>query len=236
MALGKARLIGSLAIMAIAFFVFDRGAGGVGGGELLAAERLQASSPSLSAKRPGGAAVEGFRSARFGMDEAEVVRAIKKDFAIRDEKLINKTVNDTEKTTSFVVTVDDILPNSGSALVAHVFGYSSKKLMQVNIQVGDPVGKLDGASLVGIANNFRNYFSEQGFDPAKVVVNTKVPSGSVIVFRGVDESGRMILVELSLAPGSDTAPKTGTAPVGWLRLSYIQNPEKPDIFKINGGF
>src|SRR5207237_5145418 len=53
--------------------------------------------------------VEGFRAAKFGMDEAAVKRAIAGDFSVK-ESSISKEVNPVDRTTVLSVTAKDVLP------------------------------------------------------------------------------------------------------------------------------
>src|SRR3954468_4565990 len=71
------------------------------------------------------AAVTGFRSARWGMTEAQVKTAIQKDFNISPDK-VQTQENLSERTTVLTVTVDDLLEGVGRARVSYTLGYSTK--------------------------------------------------------------------------------------------------------------
>ncbi len=60
--------------------------------------------------------VSGFRSARFGMKERDVKKAINNDFGLGKNK-INRIVHPHEKTVSLGIEVPELLPESGLAKV-----------------------------------------------------------------------------------------------------------------------
>lgn len=109
------------------------------------------------------ASVDGFRSAQFGMTEKQVYAALKKDFRVSKEN-VTRTENTLEKTNSFLLAVNDIIPESGQAIVAYIFGYETKKLIQINVIWSNDGQSLASAeSLVATGNILRNYFVDQGF-------------------------------------------------------------------------
>jgi len=187
------------------------------------------------------ARVEGFRSARFGMMEAQVLKAIQTDFQINKDAVVRE-VSALEKTTSLSITVPDLIPGSGPGQVAYIFGYESKKLVQVNLFWGKPVNpNPDASALITAATLLRNYFTQQSFHKDKVVMNGRLEDGTLLVFRATDEKGRMVLLLLNIPQESNDpdAPKTQEKAVPVqdpsLRLSYIENINSPDIFKIKEG-
>ena len=108
-------------------------------GEPLNAEADRDKRTALKASSKNTAKVEGFRSARFGMTEKEVHRAIYKDFRI-SKKNVERQVHPTEKTVNLGILVEDLLPQSGPAKAYYVFGYKSRRLIQVNIVWGQACG------------------------------------------------------------------------------------------------
>jgi len=191
------------------------------------------------------AAIAGFRSAAFGMNEADLRKAIAKDFNVKPQD-IKAEVHPAEKTRLLSVTVKDLLPDTGQALVIYHLGYKSKTLIQVNVVWGRPVqAEPDPQRLVATANMLRNYFAAQKFRPEGRVVNAPV-DGGIIAFRGFDASRRMVLLMLNAQPVRPTAQPSPDEPTGQaqkesplktlsLQLSYVLNPEKPDVFAIEKG-
>ena len=176
------------------------------------------------------AEIKGFRSAVWGMTEAQVRDAIRKDFgAVR----VTAEQNPGDLTTLVWVNVDNLLPGSGIGRVTYVLGHTSKKLMQVSVTWGgivNPGMKPDSA--VSVANLLRGHFTTMGFKPETVVQNAKVQDGVIVVFRGFDYENRMILLVLNELTKQEGGPPT--APV-MLQLSYVQNIQNPDVFKVNRG-
>ena len=182
------------------------------------------------------AVIDGFRSAKFGQTEAEVREAIASDFGKKASALKSEN-NPIEGTTVLSVDVESLLPNSGEANIAYVLGYTSRKLIQVNV-LWQSKGKNDPTQ---IALALSNYFLGEEFKADSVVVNAELPNHSVLVFRGADAKGRMVVLELlqpqdeTKAKKADNSSKQPAAQPSSLRLSYIEKPAEPDIFKIKPG-
>ncbi len=181
------------------------------------------------------AVVDGFRSAKFGAIEAQVKKAITKDFGHKGDD-IQTLVHPLEKTTSYNVVVDDLIPDSGKAAISYILGYKSESLMQVSVVWGtvvEPEATLDELKVTAII--LRNHFLKRGFDSDKVITNRNADDGSNIVFRGSDEKGRTVLLQLAAPAVEQAEGTTESAQPAWLRLSYIENPEMPDIFRVEEG-
>ena len=173
--------------------------------------------------------IDGFRSAKFGMKTKEVKQAILKDFGIFDSK-IDTISHPTEQTQSLGITIDELLPNSGKSRLVYVFGYKSKKLMQVNILVGHPVDTdITAQQVVDSGNLLGSHFFKKQYQEDGLVAHARLNDGSVLIFRGKDKKGRMALLRLS-----NPQPNKGKKedPKITLSLSYIEKPEQPDAFKL----
>ncbi|WP_029012874.1 hypothetical protein [Niveispirillum irakense] len=209
---------------------------------------LLAVGPALAqqpAAKPGAAAptadkafkVEGFRSARFGMTEDQIRQAIAKDFKISGDA-IQKMEEPTERTTALLINVRDLLPESGPAVVAYMMGYKSKKLFRVNVIWGKDIGSdATPEQIVNAANALRNFLAGQGYKPDSVVMNRPLDNDNVLVFMGTDNQGR--LTELVLGLVTEKGEKEGAPPKilgANMRLSYVEKPTEPDIYRIPGGF
>lgn len=183
------------------------------------------------------ATVDGYRSARFGMTEAEVKKAIKADFSVDDP---TRTVNGTQRTTALVVSGKSLIPDTPPATITYILGATTAKLIQVNIVWGG-TGGVDAKQIAFIANALLAYFQEKGsYAKDSVAVNQNLQDGSVLVFRGADAQGRAVVVHL--VPVIDPAAarkadkdKPLELKKAALRLSYVANPAKPDVFRIEKG-
>jgi hypothetical protein len=81
------------------------------------------------------AEVEGFRSTKFGMTEADVKVAIANDFGIKGAA-VHEQPNAGERTKVLLVKVADLLPGGGTVEISYVFGYRTKKLIQISVSCG----------------------------------------------------------------------------------------------------
>ena len=200
-------------------------------GEPLKAEADRGKKGFPKAVSKNSAKVEGFRSARFGMSEKEIYRAIYKDFRI-SKKNVERQVHPLEKTVNLGIIVQDLLPQSGPSRAYYVFGYKSNRLIQVNIVWGRPVvEKPDAAEVVNLANQLRKYFSGLKYVKEGLVMNAPLGKDAIMVFRGSDKMGRMVLLLLDNPKNQGGSPNQDIV----LKLSYIQKPGKPDVFQIEKG-
>jgi hypothetical protein len=190
-----------------------------------------------SEQPPGPPAnIDGFRQALFGMNEEQVRQVIRKDFPATAGKISN-AVHPSEKTTVLSVTVSDLLPNTGSARISYIFGYRSKKLIQVNIVWTSEGNAASDETLVGTANSLRDYFAAQNYKPDTVVANRKLAENTIVVFRAGDLERRMVLLVLSgfAAAARGDEKKGARPPPLTLELSYIEDAAHPDVFRIGKG-
>ena len=205
-------------------------------------KRLFSSKPKQPSKKPSQkekvtgekswANIDGFRSAKFGMRMQEVRKAIHKDFGIGGRKItiIN---HPTERTQSLAVTIEQLLPKSGKSQVIYVFGYRSKLLTQVNILIGHSVDKsVTPQEVVNSGNILGNYLLRKRYLDDGLVAHARLNDGSVLIFRGKDQKGRMALLLLS-DPQSNNKNNEGLEIS--LNLSYLEKPGQPDIYKVKEG-
>jgi hypothetical protein len=180
--------------------------------------------------------VTGFRSALWGMTSAQVKAAIQKDFNIAADKL-KTDENLAERTEVLSVSVPDLLEGAGLARVSYIFGFSSKKLIQINILWGTAVDpQASPEKIVAAANQLRQLFIDSGYEPETIASNVKINDSSILVFEGEDADKHATILRLasaSLATGRAGKPQkvTDTA----LSLSYVLDPRNPDIYRLKKG-
>jgi len=173
--------------------------------------------------------IDGFRSAKFGMQMHEVRKAIYQDFGIQGEK-ITATKHPHELTQNLAVTVKDLLPDSGNSRILYVFGFQSKRLILVNMLIGHPAdSSLSPQQVVSSGNFLGNYLLKKRYQDDGLVSHAKLNDGSVLICRGKDQKGRMVLLRLS-APQS-TNKDNELLKIG-LNLYYIEKPGQPDIYQL----
>jgi len=212
----KLFLIGTLAI-------FTSGAGlfSSKSGELATDKTIKNTKPWAN--------IDGFRSAKFGMRMDEVKQAILRDFGISDSK-IDAISHPTEQTQSLGISIDKLLPQSGKSRAVYVFGYKSKRLMQVNILMGHPVDtNITPQQVVDSGNLLGNHFFKKRYQEDGLVAHARLNDGSVLIFRGKDQKGHMALLRLS-NPQPNEGNKEDLKIT--LTLSYIEKPEQPDAFQL----
>ena len=215
----KLVLIGTLAI-------FTSGAGlfSSKSGELATDKTIKNTKPWAN--------IDGFRSAKFGMKMEEVKQAIVKDFGIFDSK-IDTISHPTEQTQSLGVSIDQLLPKSGKSRVVYVFGYQSNLLMQVNILIGHGVDKsVTAQQVVNSGNLLGNHLLRKRYQDDGLVAHARLNDGSILIFRGKDQKGRMVLLRLS-DPQPSNKDNEGLRIS--LNLSYIEKPGQPDIYQLKEG-
>jgi hypothetical protein len=162
----------------------------------------------------------------------EVRKAIYQDFSLRGKKKVSIFYHPTQQTKSLAITIKNLLPNSGDSRVVYVFGYRSKKLTHINIVNGYSVDKNVTAQQVVNSGNFLgNHFLKKRYQKDGFVAHAKLNDGLVLIFRGKDQNGRMVLLRLS-NPQSNKNNKDIKAT---LNLSYIEKPGHPDAFQLKEG-
>jgi hypothetical protein len=167
---------------------------------------------------PPWSEIRGFRSARFGMAEKQLMRAIAKDFKIKKNN-IERAVHPINETTSLSIKVSNIIAIGETVEISYILGYKSKKLAQINLRwAGEDEKKIQ--SVVGVANLLRNHFEKKRYKKDTHLINRKIDENQSIVFRGADKKGRMIVLLLITSSIENKVE---------LRLSYMLEPYTPDL-------
>jgi len=175
--------------------------------------------------------IDGFRSAKFGMGRAQVTKAIFQDFGIASGKITIIT-HPTELTKSLAITVEQLIPRFGKSKVVYVFGYRSNKLMHVKIFFGHGVDKsVTSQQVVDLGNILGNHFFNKRYQEDGLVANARLNDGSILIFRGKDQKGRMALLRLLNTQQNN---KNNEVKIS-LNLSYIEKPGQEDTFQLNKG-
>jgi hypothetical protein len=174
------------------------------------------------------AKIDGFRSAKFGVSERDVMKAIFRDFKINKKK-VSRMEHPIEKTVSLSVTVEKLLPNSGPAKVFYILGYKTKRLIHINVIWGKPATpKPNAENVVATANQLRNHLSQKSYMKDGLAINAQLSEGIILVFQGLDKKGRAVKLVLVNPKGDPEKTDNNIS----LTLSYIEKPNKPDVFRI----
>ena len=178
------------------------------------------------------AVVSGFRSAQFGMNERDILKAIKSDFGL-GKKQVSRQVHPNEKTITLGIKVSKLLPESGPAKIFYILGYKTRRLIHIKVIWGRPVMKDPNAeAVVATANRLRNHFVQKKYQKKGFALNAQLGAGVILVFQGKDRKGRAARLLLS-NPKSEGDKKAGENIA--LTLSYIEKPEDPDVYRIKEG-
>lgn len=185
--------------------------------------------------------VAGFRDARFGMSEQDVRALATKTLGAKPADIASAP-NPIEGTNVLTVRVASLDPVPGPAQIAYIFGYSGKKLIQVNVIWGDEKSKdpTDANALVTAGTRLERYFA--GFAWRKDTTRAGIPVGdnTVVLFSGEDEKKgalRLIVDGVKYQMQRDGSQTTSPEPKGppKLIINYIADRENPDIAKIEKG-
>jgi hypothetical protein len=190
-----------------------------------------AGAPNIIA--PATAVVDGFRSAKFGMTDVEVEAAIEKDFKIKPAD-VQEQPNPAERTTVLAVKVPDLLPGGGTAEVAYVLGYGSKKLIQISVSWSKATDdKMTPEQLFSDSSVLRTHFLTEGFKPDTVASNMPINSG-ILIFRGSDANGHAV-IQLLQGTMSEGANNQKVLTPASLLLFYIEDAKAPDVYRLPPG-
>ncbi|MDD8024329.1 MAG: hypothetical protein PHX82_14610, partial [Paracoccaceae bacterium] len=156
------------------------------------------------ATAPAVNVVEGFRSAKFGMDEKAVRAAIEADFALKDDA-VQVGEHSVERTQILSVAVPNLIRHGGVAQVSYVFGYLTKKLIQVGVtwsEKTDPA--MTATMLYENGELLRNHFMAEAYAQNSIKTNVVIGSG-ILMFRGVDAEDHvtLLLLQGSFSSGPD---------------------------------
>ncbi len=197
-------------------------------------EKEQAAPPAGASKVLSSAAaeVEGFRSAKFGMSEADVKAAITKDFG--KGTAVTEQPNAGERTKVLVVKVPDLLPGGGTADVSYVFGYQTKKLIQVSVSWSKATDdKMTPEQLFSNSSVLRTHFMSEGFKPETIATNMPI-NGGLLMFRGSDAKDRTAMLMLQGTFSQGEKNQRILTPTSLL-LSYVADAKAPDVYRLPPG-
>ena len=203
---------------------------------------------ALSTPRNGASAQDlpkyeltGFRNARFGMSEQDLRAVVVKDFGLKPAD-ITSSVNPVEGTTVLTVHVASLDPAPGPATIGYILGYTSKKLIQVNVIWGDQPTKdnADPNAMIASGTRLERYFA--GFSWNKDTTRAGIPVGpnTVVLFSGEDDKTgavRLILDGVKYQMEREGKESTSPEPKGppKLLINYIADRDNPDVAKIENG-
>lgn len=190
--------------------------------------------------------VDGFRSARFGQKEADVLEAAAKDLGVKKEAFARKEDSDAG-VTILSAKVQKFEPLDLPATVNYALGYKCKCLIQVSIVWSFPDKETEDmrrTALRGVGALAGKFVSEKWGEKETAVnrlpKDVKIGDKSTIIFfRGQNGEGGAI----TLAGGpvfieknkdaSKTEPVANIDQIKTISLIYEQNATNPDIHRVD---
>ena len=194
--------------------------------------------PAATSPRPAVAPaqaleVNGFRSAKFGMNENDVRAAIAKDLGVKPDAIRAET-NASEQTRVLLVKAPDVLPGGGIAEVSYVFGYKSKTLIQVGATWSKATDeKMTPDQLFSNSTVLRAHFVAAGYKPDTIATNMPI-AGGILMFRGSDAKDRTTMLILQGTLAKDDKEQNVLTPTG-LVLFYVADAKTPDVYRLAPG-
>jgi hypothetical protein len=183
--------------------------------------------------QPAVAQINGFRSARFGMTDAEVRSAIERDFNLRGDA-VQAQENKAEQTHVLIVRAANVLPGGGTASISYVFGFKSKTLIQVGLSWSKATDDaMTPEQLFSNANVLQSHFLTEGYKPDTVATSMPI-NGGVLMFRGsdADQHTTMLILQGTFTQAENNQRQmTPTA----LLLFYIADAKAPDVYRLPPG-
>ena len=178
--------------------------------------------------------ITGFRTARFGMGEAEVRQAMVRDFQARPGAIVALD-NANEGTRVLSMVVPALEPGPGPATVSYILGASTKRLMHVNVAwfAGASQAERDRLAAAGLL--LARHFQERDWAPGRVGAGVREAPLTLLLFAGVDKRGSAVELRLSGVPVAEPGGATDLVPSDGpseLRLAYSANAARPDITRM----
>jgi len=168
--------------------------------------------------------VDGFRSARWGMDEESVRAAIARDFAPAADAL--RAVQGTAGARALALRLGHLAPGPGGAELTYVFDARTQRLTHINVvwSTGPTPDAQERGRMARAAAVLTNYFHRQAWAPGATTQRLAPDASFAIVFAGVDPQAEAVEVRLSgavferpgLPPSSPSGPAT-------LRMAYFSS-------------
>jgi hypothetical protein len=181
-----------------------------------------------------GPAIDGFRNAKFGMSETAVRGVVQSEFKL-PASAITQSENQLQHTAVLSVQVPELVPGGGAAAVSYVFGYTSHKLIEVNILWSPEIDpKTTPAMLYQNGESLQQYFASEGFPADRSTGNIATPNG-VLLFRATDPTGNAVLLILSGTITKNAKSDKSVLNPTTLTLAYAADPMHPDVFELAKG-
>jgi hypothetical protein len=171
--------------------------------------------------------IDGFRSAKFGMNKKQVLKAIAKDFKVPRKSIsISKT---SDKTYFLSFKVPNLLEIGGTASLGYVMENKSNRLRQINVIWGLGASKdVNPQAVVDVSNLLRSHLLKKRYKKEGFIVNRRADSESIIIFQGLDKKDRMVRVILNPPTTKKGGDKKKNLKNVALQISFVAYPRNSD--------
>lgn len=167
--------------------------------------------------------IKGFRSAHFGMSEAEVRAAIARDFPAQAAH-VQHTDFPTGGVRALVLPLPALEPGPGPAGVTYLFGAGERKLMQVNLlwTTGAKPADAERSRLLTAGVQLTEYFRVMAWRPKAATMGVPLGANGLVLFSGIDPKDAMVEVSVTgvAIRGKDGASVAPEGPAK-LRVAYL---------------
>jgi hypothetical protein len=192
---------------------------------------LSARAQPAPAGRASAYLVQGFRSARFGMDVEAVRAAAARDFNIEPAGM-SLQAQPREQTTSLQAGVMRLNPGPGPAVVTYVFDHGGR-LIRVNvswISASNP-NDLQRQAMMNAGLRLQRYFHELPSPPAQANDGGVMDANTLALYRARDARGAEVAVTVSgvrferIKDGAASSPSSPTG-AAILSVIYVESPQR----------
>jgi hypothetical protein len=205
---------------------------------LPAVAQTAASAAKPAAKAPATKApflIKGFRSAQWGMSEAEVRAAIAQDFKPADGA-VKAFDNPVEKTLVVALHLDSLAPAPGVVNVTYIFGATTQKLIHVNVvwSTGATPTQDERDKMAAGGVELSAYFQGQAWRAGATGAGAAKDASYFIFFQGADPKGAAVDLRgagISIVLKKGDAPSKPTGPAT-LRLAYYATTGASDTAEL----
>lgn len=165
------------------------------------------STPTMAEATPG--LITGFRSARFGMSEAEVRAAIAKDFKVEGPAIQTLFVAE-QHTKVLTLALPQLNPGPCPAVLSYILDARTGALVHVNVSwaFSGEANAYQRAAIQFAGERLAAYFHEAPSAPEAVLPTGAIGTQRVLFYAARDKKGRTVNVE---ADGVEIAVKGKTA-------------------------
>ena len=182
--------------------------------------------------------IKGFRSAQWGMGEAEVRAAIAQDFKPADGA-ITVFDNPVEKTHVVAVHLDGLAPAPGAVNITYIFGATTRKLIHVNVvwSTGPAPTQPERDQMAAGGVELSKYFMDQAWRAGATGAGAAPDASYFIFFQGADPKGAAVELRgagISIILKKGEAPSKPAGPAT-LRLAYYATTGASDTAEIKPG-